>query len=120
MITREEFLALHVVSFPKHEDVLLPNGKSVKVKKLKAGERDKFEVSNAEASRADFRARLVVACLINDDGAQVFDYEDIPKITEFDVDILDPIVTAALRVNGFTEKEQEELRKNSNGQAPNS
>ena len=116
MLTREAFLSALVVEFPKHENIEVPGLGMVKVKKLNAGEQDAFEVANSEAKAKDFRARMVAHTCINEQGARLFSDEDIPSLTLFDADVLDPIVEAALRINRFTKAEREALRKNSNGQ----
>lgn len=120
MVTREGFLAAHVVAFPKYEEVDVPGLGVVWVKKLNAGEQDRFEVANAEAKAADFRARMVSAVCIDPRGAMLFSGEDIPALTLFDAEVLDPIVEAALRINKFSKKDQEALRKNSTGQGGSS
>ncbi len=116
LISRESFLAAHVVAFPKHEDVEVPGLGTVKVKAMNAGERDAFESANSEAKAKDFRARVVAATCITEQGALMFGPEDIPRLTLFDPAMLDPIVRAAVRINRFTAEDQEDLKKNSNGQ----
>ncbi len=120
-LTRDEFLKLHVAAFPKYEEVSVAGLGVVWVKKLNAGEQDRFEVANSEAKAADFRARLVVACCINQQGASLFDYSDIPQLSQFDAEVLDVIVEAAWRMNPAFGKEYREAQaKNLNGQAESS
>lgn len=121
MITREDFLKFQVVSFPKYEAVDVPSLGAVWVKKLRAGEQDKFETENTRAAAADFRARLVAATCITEQGANMFSDEDISSLTLFDVETLDPIVEAALRMNpSFSKEYRDSLKKSSNGQAESS
>jgi hypothetical protein len=115
---REQFLALRVDQ-PKYETVETPAG-LLYVKKLNAGEKDRFEAAHFAADKRDFRARTVAHCVFDERGARLFDDDDISTISMMDPELLDPIVTAALKLNGFTKEDQDELRKNLNGQAVHS
>lgn len=117
-ITREEFLASIKVKFPVTERVTVPGLGEVLVKKLNAGEQDRFEIGNAEAKASDFRARLTVATAIDERGIHLFTDDDIPALSLAEVEDLDIIVGAAMRVNpAFSAEYRESLRKNSSGQA---
>lgn len=121
MTTRESFLASFQVKFPAHEKVDVPGIGEVLVKKLNAGEQDRFEIGNTKTEGREFRARMVVATTIDERGMHLFTDDDIPTLLQFDAETLDPIVVAALAVNPTFDREyRESLRKNSNGQAPTS
>lgn len=117
-ITREEFLSSIKVKFPVTEQVTVPGLGTVLVKKMNAGEQDRFEVANAENKASDFRARLTVATTIDERGIHLFTEDDIPALSLCDVEVLDPIVERALKLNAsFSKEYREQLRKNSTGQA---
>jgi hypothetical protein len=120
VIGRDAFFSKRAQGFPKYEEVTVEGLGRVWVKRLNAGEKDRFEQQHLLAEKADFRARVVTFCAISEQGARLFADEDIHELTLFDPDILDPIVQAASHINGWSEKEQEELAKNLNGQAVNS
>lgn len=116
MISKDE-LFKSIGTFPKYEAVDIPDFGECWIKVLTAGERDKFELAHTKADMADFRARLVVACAIDERGAKVFDDMDMPRLSELPAYILDPLVEVAMRINRFSKSDQDELRKNLNGQA---
>src|SRR5271165_5801552 len=98
MITREQFLASFEVKFPKYEVVEVGGLGELWVKKLNAGERDRLEILLEQTKRANFRAQIVAATCINQQGALVFADADVDQLTLFDVETLDPIVEAAIRL----------------------
>ena len=90
----------------------------VYIKRLTAGEKDLYE--KLTPGRTTSRAVTVAHCCFDERGARVFGDSDIPALELIDASIVDPIVMVALRFNGYTKAEQDELLKNSNGQAVNS
>lgn len=120
VIGRDAFFAKRAQGFPKYEEVIVPELGIVWVKRMNAGEKDRFDQQHTIAKGEDFRARVVAHCCITEQGARLFSDEDIPELSLFDPDILNPIVKAASNVNGWKEEAQEELAKNLNGQAVSS
>ncbi len=115
-MNKAEFFAV-ASSKPRYQEVVVPGFGQVFVKKLNAGEKDAFE----RASRGSgSRAKIVAHFSFDERGERLFSDDDILTLDQSDPDILDPIVEVALRFNGYTEEEQEKLRKNSNGQAATS
>lgn len=115
MIDLEKFFAEHLGKFPEHEDITIPGIGPVKVKVLTQGEKDKWDMA-IEKDRVGFRARLLQATVIDDRGILVFSEEDVPKIMQMPLYILEPAVEAAMRINRLSSKDREELEKNSTGQ----
>lgn len=69
---------------------------------------------------SNIRARLVARCLIDDNGDPLYDWRkpaDLDELGKTDAAILDRIFTAASQLNGITEKDIEELAKNSPAEA---
>ena len=114
-VTREAFLALNNGQ-PRYEQVEVAGLGTVHIKRLNAGEKDRFEMAVIQNDRRDFRARLVAHTACDSRGAHLFTDDDVSALAEFDPATLDPIVKVAVKINGLTAEDQEELRKNSNGQ----
>jgi hypothetical protein len=112
-MNKAEFFAL-ASAMPKYEQVDVPGFGTVQIKKLNAGEKDAFERASKGAGS---RALTVAHCSFDERGERVFSDDDVLALNQLDPDLLDPIVTVALRLNGYTAEEQEKLLKNSNGQA---
>ena len=115
MIDLEKFFSEHIGKFPEHEDITVPILGSVKVKVLTSGEKDKWDVE-IEKDRVGFRARLVQATVIDERGILVFAEEDVPKLMQMPVYVIEPLVDAALRINRLSKADREALEKNSTGQ----
>jgi hypothetical protein len=71
-----------------------------------------------ELNRKNFRARLLVKCVTDDTGARIFTDDEAAKLGEQPADVLDRVFAVAQQVNGMTQKDVEDLAKNSDS-APN-
>jgi hypothetical protein len=111
MITREQFFA---VPKPALREVQVPAlGDSVFVRMLTAGDRERFEDVHVKAPRKDLRARLVVACACDSDGAPLFTADDVPALSALPALSLDPIAKAGSKLNQFFDEDVDALEKNS-------
>jgi hypothetical protein len=91
------------------EEIHVPAwGESVWVRCLTVSERDALEIAWAK-DRTDFRARLLVACVCDENGIDIFEYGDIARVGEFPSPVMVPLADLALRLNGFTREELGEL-----------
>lgn len=88
----------------------------VRLRMLTATDRDKFEASTVETkggkqkqNLANFRARLVSLCIINDNGEVMFNPADIPALGKKSAKALGRVFDACQKLNGFTEADVEEL-----------
>lgn len=115
MIDREKLLGMSG-QFPEYEEVTVPQFGTARVKVMTVGEKDTFDVA-VTAKKYGFRAGLIVICTIDERGIRVFDDEDITKIEQLPIYIVEPLVDAAIRINKLSKQDQEELAKNLNGQA---
>lgn len=106
---REQFFALPLAA--AFEEVETPAGVA-RVYALTAGEKDAFDVAHARAEGKDFRARLVVATVRDQEGHPAFTAADIPAISAAPFTLVEPLVKAAVRVNRMSDDEAEALRKN--------
>lgn len=88
----------------------------VYVQTLTARQRDQFEIdiqsAQAEGKSPDVRARMAVLCVVDENGAPVFDKSDVEWLAEKSSAALDTIFEQAVSVNGLTEKDLSELEKN--------
>ncbi len=113
LLSREAILAL---KGGRYEDVDALGG-TVRVAAVSAGARDAFELGLQDIPenerRKDFRARLVVMSCIDEDGKPLFTVDDIPALSALDAAAIDPVVEVAMRVNGLSQRDRDELEGNS-------
>ena len=100
-------------------DVAVPEwGGTVRVRSISASERDEFEDAALVARREgrmlprNVRARMVAACLIGEDGNQLFTEFDIEALGAKSVAAMDRVYAAVAELNALSEKDVEELAGN--------
>lgn len=100
------------------EDVPVPEwGGEVRIRMLTGEERDAFEASmvelkkdgSAKANRENVRARLLVLCIVNENGEQMFNRADIKLLGRKSAKALERVINRANELNGISEKDIEEL-----------
>lgn len=100
------------------EDVPVPEwGGEVRIRMLTGEERDAFEASmvelkkdgSAKANRENVRARLLVLCIVNEQGEQMFNRADIKLLGRKSAKALERVINAANELNGISEKDIEDL-----------
>lgn len=89
---------------------------AVRLKVLSAAERDAFEASTVttkggrqKPNLANLRARLVARCMVDGDGKRVFESGDVVRLGNKSSAALDRLFAKCQELNGFTEKDIEEL-----------
>jgi len=90
-------------------------GTGLSVRSMTAAERDSFDASSRDgdtANLANFRARLVVRCLIDPDGKRVFTDADAEAVGKLPAGPVCAVFGAAAKLNGLTKDEVEEIEKN--------
>ena len=87
---------------------------------MTAGERDRFDLAHAADPGLDFRARMLVHTVCDEQGDLLFRKEDIPQLTALPAHLVDPLLEAAIRVNKMSDEDLEQLRKNSEGRSDDS
>ena len=115
LLSRDAILAL---KGGRYEDVDVKGlGGTVRVAAVSAGARDAFELSlqdmPEEDRRKDFRARLLVMSCIDNDGKPLFEPDDIPALSALEAAAVDPVIEVAMRLNGLSQRDREELEGNS-------
>ena len=123
MLTKEQILQAEDL---KTETVEVPEwGGSVCVRTMTGTERDAFEQSIVEnkgkTNLANIRARWCAAVVIDESGNRLFDDKDIAELGKKSASALDRVFAVAQKLNGFGEKDIENLEKNSrSGQSEDS
>ena len=115
LLSRDAILAL---KGGRYEDVDVKGlGGTVRVAAVSAGARDAFELSLQDMPekerRKDFRARLLVMSCIDEDGKPLFGPDDIPTLSALEAAAVDPVIEVAMRLNGLSARDREELEGNS-------
>jgi len=88
-------------------------GGTVFIRTMTGGERDQFEAEWKKNPTDDIRARLAVATLCDAEGTLLFTPADVPLLSKKSSKALDRIFAASTAHSGLTDKDVEELRKNS-------
>lgn len=105
----------HVVPVPEWSKPGSPPV-AVRLKVLSAAERDAFEASTVttkggrqKPNLANLRARLVARCMVDSAGKRVFESGDVARLGEKSSAALDRLFAKCQEINGFSEKDIEEL-----------
>ena len=132
LLSRDKLLAKEKLQIARID---FENGDFVYVREMSGHERDLFEQSmlkknvdkkgqivGYEQSIEDFRAKMAVITLCDEKGEVLLKQEDYPTLSRnMGAKKLDIIASKAQEINGITEKDREELVKNSKpGQESNS
>ena len=95
-------------------------GGCVCVRCMTGTERDAFESEayavrgkNVEINRENFRARLLVRTLVNEEGKRLFSDQDLELLGGKSARALDRLFTVSMRLNGLSKEDVEDLTKNS-------
>ncbi|ANZ42495.1 hypothetical protein BBK82_04985 [Lentzea guizhouensis] len=120
LLSRDEILSAVDITT---EDVDVPEwGGRVRVRGLTGTDRDRFESAmlnrngkgNArhQVNTDNFRARLVMASVVDEDGRRMFSERDVRALGEKSAAALDRVMTVAMRLSGLTQKDADELEGN--------
>lgn len=114
----EDFDEIFEIDDVKIEIVAVPQwgGKKVRLKMMTAAERDEFEASTVETRKgrskpnlANLRARLVARCMVNSAGERMVQSGDVARLGRKSAQAIDFLFLKCQDLNGFTEKDIEEL-----------
>lgn len=100
----------------KHEDVPVPEwGGDVRVAMMSGAARDRFMALQGEGKTpfSVFQARVLVSCVIDEDGNLLFSEDDVEALRTRSKDALDRVYEAAMRLNKLGVEAVEEEVKNS-------
>ena len=105
----------------RHRDVAV-NGSQFRIQSLTEREKSRFETALlsksggvAKARLQDATRRLLVLCLVDDDGHRLLEDGDVDALGDVDGAITSGLYTACREHCGFEEGDVEELAKNSHG-----
>lgn len=97
-------------------------GGDVRLQEMAASDRDQWEnesyVLNAEGTAAKFnpkhaRARLVVRCLVDENGKRMFSDDEVAAIGSLSASSVQRLFNAARKLNAISTEDIKELEKNS-------
>lgn len=95
-------------------------GRTVGVREMTGTDRDNWEASlnyvEGEEVKQDlqnFRAKLLVRCLVGEDLKPIFSAADVDALGKLSARALDRLARVAKRINGIGEKSLEQAEKNS-------
>ena len=105
----------------KSEEVDVPEwGGKVKVRSMTGEERDAFEEStiqgkgkNRDVNMRNFRAKLVVRCVVDELGERIFGETDIQALAKKNSGAISRVFDVASRLSGLSKEDVDELTKNS-------
>ena len=114
MLTRDQILQADDLPY---EDVDVPEwGGAVRLRSLTGAERDAFETSIVQGNdrnMRNIRARLVVLCIVDDEGNRVFKDNEAPALGKKSAKALDTLFAVAQKLNGLSNDDVDDLAKNS-------
>jgi hypothetical protein len=101
------------------EEVEVPEwGGMVRIRTMTGRDREKFENlvyepdgEKVKVNREDFRAKLLSACIVGEDGKPMFDEKDIAALSGKSAKALNRLFTVAQDLNGMSQRVQEEIEK---------
>lgn len=111
IITRELLLAAKD-SLPRETKTVEELGGEVIIRGLTSAERDDFEISVGKYGPANMRARLVVKCMINEEGGRVLEDSDADALGQLAGTIVDSLFDVASRLSGMDQADVEDMEKN--------
>lgn len=101
----------------KQEVVDVPEwGGKVIIQSMSSKARDEWEMTminqNEKNKMDNIRATLVAACLVDEEGNNIFSSKDIAALGKKSAKVLDKLFAVAQKVSGIGENDVEELAKN--------
>jgi hypothetical protein len=122
-LTRDAFLAADDLPAEEVDLSDLPGySGSLLVRGMTGRERDEFEASLAQQrggqviqNMVNVRAKIVIRCVVDEDGRRVFDDADIDVLGGKSGAALDRLFTVATRLSGLGERDVEDLTGNFGG-----
>lgn len=100
----------------KHEDVPVQEwGGTVRVRTMTGTQREAFGASLMVDGKSDmgtFRVKLVVACVVGEDGEQLFTPEDVEALSLKSGAALERVFSAASKLNGMAADSVESAQGN--------
>lgn len=86
---------------------------TVHIAAMSAEDRDSWEKDMIKDKDKNIRARLVVRVLLDDDGERIFQDKDAKELGQKSAAVVDRVFAEAIKLNGLSGDDVEELAKNS-------
>lgn len=114
LLTRAAILAAEDL---KHEDVAVPEWDGeVRVRTMTGTQREAFGASlmggDGKSDMSTFRVKLVVACVVGEDGEQLFDVDDVQALSLKSGAALERVFAVASKLNGMAADSVESAQGN--------
>lgn len=96
--------------------IALPGGLTVHVREITAKEKSQFEYelhTKKDAALLTIRERLAALCLSDASGKRLFSDDETKELASLPASVIDVVVEAARKLNGFDLAAPEDTRKNS-------
>lgn len=112
--------AILTVDDRKYEEVDVPEwGGKVRIRSLTGREFDDFQTSiliekkdgTRKTRTENLRVRLIVRCIVDEEGQQVFGEDDIRQLGKKSIRPIERIFTACQKLLGMTDDDVEEMTK---------
>jgi len=110
MLTKDQIIQADDKRFA---DVEVPEwGGSVRIKTMSAKDRQQFQSSISTKGKVadDFMERLIICCLVDDKGKQIFEQADIKLLSDKSSVAINKIFSAAVELNGMTDKSVDQIK----------
>lgn len=137
LMTRDQILGADDIAYEDIDLSDVPGWGTVRIKDLSAGERDRLEASLVTERKerqadgrvrtvtatnlANVRARFCAACIVGEDGRQLFTEQDVQRLGAKSAKALDRIFDRVKARNGLDDRAVDELVENfSNDQSDGS
>lgn len=112
-LTKDQILAADDLGLLK---ISVPEwGGDVFVRVMSVGERDAYEnewMRKKDTGVDDFRTKFLVRCLVDENGARLFDNGDVQKLSAKSAKVMNRVWQAAMEHNNLSDADVEELAKN--------
>ena len=119
-LSKAAILAAAAAALPRERVEVPELGGYVMVQGMSGTDRDAWEKSlvvgrgkRRDVNTENVRAKLAVRCLVDDDGARLFEDGDVAILGKLRVDVLNRIFETAQRLSGVSDEDIDELKKSS-------
>jgi len=110
MLTKDQIIQADDKRFA---DVEVPEWRGfVRIKTMSAKDRQQFQSSISTKGKVadDFMERLIICCLVDDKGKQIFEQADIKLLSDKSSVAINKIFSAAVELNGMTDKSVDQIK----------
>ena len=117
MLNREQILDIQDLGFEEIE--VTEWGGTVRIRTMTGSERDAFESEiyelkgdNVKFNRENFRARLLVRTIVDENNERLFTDADVIALGKKSAKVLDKLFAISQKLNGISAQDKNEIIKN--------